>query len=155
MGKSSDFCSYDFYVVSVGLNMVNHHMVRISVGFYGLRPQNPPRFGEETLMRASLSAQISLLPPANEVCRKVMFLQASLIPSVYRMVGGGGWLPRMHHRSHDQRRYVYREVCIQGGLHREVGGGGERPHPSRALQDTVNKRRYASYWNAFLFSCSF
>ena len=42
-------------------------------------------------------------------------------------VGGWGWLPRMHHRSHD-RREVYIQgsasgswACIQAGLHLRVG----------------------------------
>ena len=53
--------------------------------------------------------QGSLLPPGNEVWGKVMFSQASVIPSARK-----GWLPSIHHRSHDQ-----------GGLH--PGGGGMPP----------------------------
>ena len=46
-------------------------------------------------------------------------------------------------------------VCIQGGLHLgclHAGWGWTDipPHPKRLLCDTVNERRYASYWNAFL-----
>ena len=68
---------------------------------------------------------------ANEVWGKVIFSQARVIPSVHIGGGwvgerGGGCLPSMHHRSHDQG-----VLCIRG-----VGGW-----------------RYASYWNAFLFSC--
>ena len=46
-----------------------------------------------------------LLPPANEVWGKIMFLLLSVI--LFTRVGG--WLPSMHHRSHDQG------VCIQAG----------------------------------------
>ena len=38
-----------------------------------------------------------LLPPANEVWGKVMFSQVFVCPQ-----RGGGWLPSMHHKSHDQ-----------------------------------------------------
>ena len=65
---------------------------------------------------------MSLLPPAKEVGGKVMFLHVSVIlfiglgggwlPSMHHRSheqppGGGGWLPSMHHWSHDQG------VCIQ------------------------------------------
>ena len=50
------------------------------------------------------------LPFANEVWGKVMFSQVFVCP---RGGGGGeGWLPGMHHRSHDQHRGG-------GGLHLE------------------------------------
>ena len=48
----------------------------------------------------------TFLPPANEVWDKVMFLHLS----VYR---GGGWLPSMHHRSHDLGGLHPGGVCIQ------------------------------------------
>ena len=44
-----------------------------------------------------------LLLPANEVREMVMILHMSVILSM----GEGGWLPSMHHKSHDQH---------QGGL---------------------------------------
>ena len=73
-----------------------------------------------------------------------MFLHLSVI----LFTEEGGWLLRMHHRSHDQG------VCIQGGLppagSATVGidrppvlaGGGwaDPPEDTEILQDTVNKR---------------
>ena len=55
--------------------------------------------------------------------------------SFFLSMGGGerGWLPSMHHRSHDQKglRPRGKGVCIQGA-------GQTSPPP--VLQDTVNKR---------------
>ena len=51
----------------------------------------------------------------------------------------GGWLPSMHHRSHDQG------VCIWGVCIRGVG----RPPRYYGIRSTSGK--YVSYWNAFLF----
>ena len=85
---------------------------------------------------------------------------------------GGGWLPRMHHRLHDQGGlhpgrglhpgggglHPGGGVCIQeGGLH--LGGlhpvGVGRPYPPTRYMEYYGIRstsgRYASYWNAFLF----
>ena len=75
-----------------------------------------------------------------------------LLPPVCHCGGGGGrgWLPSMHHGSHDQgvlhpggsASRASRAVCIWersasgGGLHRGEGGWAVPP----ALQDTVNKR---------------
>ena len=77
---------------------------------------------------------MSLLPPAKEVGGKVMFLHVSVIlfiglgggwlPSMHHRSheqppGGGGWLPSMHHWSHDQEVCIQERegVCIGGGLH--------------------------------------
>ena len=86
---------------------------------------------------------LTLLPPANEVWGKVMLLYMSVILS-------RGWLPSMHHRSHDQGGLLpggsaSREgsasrgwMCIQGGS--ASGGVGQTcPPANRILQDTVNK----------------
>ena len=64
-------------------------------------------------------------------CGKVMFYSCL---SVHR--GGGGWLPSMHHSSHDQ-----------GGLHpggggwpdppRSAYGEGDWAHPPRDIWDTM------------------
>ena len=72
-----------------------------------------------------------------QVWGKVIFSQVRVIPSVH-WAGGGrvGFLPSMHHRSHDQRG-----VCIQEGLHPGGSASGEGlGRPPRALQNTVNKR---------------
>ena len=54
-----------------------------------------------------------LLPPANEVWGKVMFLHLSVSHSVHRE---GGWIPNMHHRSHHQGRSAPGGgVCIPSG----------------------------------------
>ena len=94
-----------------------------------------------------------------------MFSQVCFIPSG----GGGGWLPSMHHWSHDQGVCIRRicihpgqglhEVCIQGvgvciqGVSASKERGVGKPPP--ILRDTVNERRYASYWNALLFTVDF
>ena len=51
-------------------------------------------------------------------------------------MGGGGWLPIMHHRSHHQG------VCIQGSLPPGVGsayggGGGRNPPVPQDTWDTT------------------
>ena len=70
------------------------------------------------------------VPPANKVWGKVVFSQASVIPSVHGMVGGV---------------CIYGESASREGLHPGwvcIGGGGKDrpPPPHRILQDTVNER---------------
>ena len=72
---------------------------------------------------------IKLLPPANEVWCKIMFYTCVSFCS-----GGGGWLPSVHHRSHDHGVCIH-GVCIQWGLH----PGRVRQIPLGILRDTVNK----------------
>ena len=68
--------------------------------------------------------------------------------------GEGGWLPSMHHRSHDQGSVFRGGVCLQGSSYR--GQGLDRP-PPRLMGHMVyygirsTRGRYASYWNAFFF----
>ena len=52
-----------------------------------------------------------LLLAANEVWGKVMFLHLCVI-----LLRGGGWLPSMHHRSHEQWGMHPEVVCIQGAF---------------------------------------
>ena len=82
-------------------------------------------------------AMTTLLPPANEVWRKVMFLHASTI-LVHR--GEGVCLRRgVYYIQGLSRspRSTSRRIC--------VWGVGRRPPYSKS-------GRYASYWNAFLFT---
>ena len=72
---------------------------------------------------AGSESKIYLLLPANDVRGKVMFSQVFVCPQ-------GGWLPSIHHWSHDKG------VCIQVGLH---PGGGQTP-PPWILWDMVNER---------------
>ena len=78
-----------------------------------------------------------LLPPANEVftpvCHSVHWARR------------GGWLPSMHHRSHDQVG-----ICHQGGLHRGRGLGRPPPQLHGILRDTVNKRAVRILLECFL-----
>ena len=71
-------------------------------------------------------------------CRKIMFSQACVIPSVQR-VGG----------------ICLHGVCIQGGLPMgsasSAGGWGGQTPQSDTTGYGSTSRRYASYWNAFLF----
>ena len=82
--------------------------------------------------------------------RKRSLGQGNVFTPVYHSVHRGGWLPSMHHRSHDRgeegqppRGSPFRGVCIQGGW-------ADSPHG--ILWDTSG--RYASYWNALLFNFS-
>ena len=79
-----------------------------------------------------------LLPPANEVWGK-----GNVFTGVYLSTrgGGGGWLPSMHHRSHDQ-----------GDLHPDAPPS---PEIHGILRDRSTSERYASYWNAFLYKHDF
>ena len=52
--------------------------------------------------------------------RKRSLGQGDVFTPVCHSVHGEGWLPNMHHWSHDWG------VCIQGALH--LGGGGQIPH---------------------------
>ena len=74
-----------------------------------------------------------LLKPANEVWGKVMFSEASVILSTAGgvCIGGGGW-----------------SASWGGAMN---GGGGQTPSPSDTIGIRSTSRRYASYWNAFLF----
>ena len=80
-----------------------------------------------------------LLPPANDLCEGNVFT-----PVCHHVHGEGGWIPSMHHRSHDHGVPPPRGggsasmvVCLQGGLHLGVG---QTTPPPRAARDTVNKR---------------
>ena len=60
-------------------------------------------------------------------------------PVCHSVHKGGGWLPSMHYRSHDQG------VCIQGV--------GQTPPPCMGYcRIRSTSGRYASYWNAFLLA---
>ena len=69
----------------------------------------------------------------------------------------GGWLPSMHHRSHDQEGFCIRGVCIWGSA---SGGSASGVSASRGVRQTPpimtssgnhSSGRYASYCNAFLY----
>ena len=68
-------------------------------------------------LTSEVQDRIKYLPPANEVWGEVMFLH--LCVSLFT----GGWLPSMHHRSHDQ-------VPGGGGLS-PWGGSASRGRPPR------------------------
>ena len=80
---------------------------------------------------------LEYLPPANEVWGKIIFSQAFVILST----GMKGWLPRMHHRSHDQRVWIWggvpqgevclQGICLQGGCLHPGGGSAPRGSASR------------------------
>ena len=74
---------------------------------------------------------ISIITGRNEVLAKVMFLHVSVI-----LLTGGGYLTR-----HPPGRYP------PPGRHPPQAG------TPPGIRSTLG--RYASYWNAFLFSCSF
>ena len=74
----------------------------------------------------------------NEVWGKVMFLRLSVSHSIHR----GGWLPSMHHRSHDWGR-----LHLGGGCLHLVGMLGRPPEHYKIWSISG---RYAAYWNAFL-----
>ena len=77
----------------------------------------------------------NLLPPANDVWGKVMFLYLSVI-----LFTGAGVYPSMQWGGHPLDRHPPRQTPSLLGR-----------HPPRILRDTVNKvGRYASYWNAYL-----
>ena len=78
----------------------------------------------------------------NRGCGKVMFSQARVKNSVQRE---GGWLPSMHHWSHEQA------VCIQlGSASREICPTLPDADPPRYYRIQSTNEQYASYWNAFL-----
>ena len=82
----------------------------------------------------------SQTPP---VWGKVIFSQASVILSMLEE----GWLPSMHHRSHNQGVLHPVVVCIWRGW-------ADLPPPTRYMgyyRIRSTNGRYASYWNAFLF----
>ena len=71
-------------------------------------------------------------------CGKVMFLHLCVI-----LLTGGGWLPSMHHRLHDQHWWGCNGgLPTEGSASRQLG----RPPPSPA-----GSGWHASYWNAVLF----
>ena len=71
------------------------------------RTQGPVAYSDHTWRKTHHSVRLLLLSPAKEVWGKVMCLHLSVI-----LFTGGGWLPSMHHRSHNQ---------LPGGL--PLGGG--------------------------------
>ena len=122
-----------------------------------------------------------LLPPANEVCEGYIFTGVCLSTGGACMAGGSvrgrecAWLGVCMAGGHAWRGVCMVGACMvggcawQGGMH---GGGihGRGPAWQGAcmaggvcmpcmpppwqillLWHTVNERRYASYWNAFLF----
>ena len=73
---------------------------------------------------------LRFLPPANEVWGKVMFLHLCAI-----LFMGGGWLPSMHHRSHDQG------VCLEGdGLYPGKSASRGRGRADQPFKMHGNKR---------------
>ena len=93
----------------------------------------------------------SLLPPANEVCQGYVSTGACLSTGGHVWLGVHAWWGGM----------CGREACVAGGMcgrrctwQASMHGKGHVWHtsPWQILRDMVNKRRYASYWNAFLFT---
>ena len=114
------------------------------------------------LVAATMSYHEFLLPPANDVCEGNVFT-----PVCHPVHGEGGWIPSMHHRSHDHGAPPPRGgsasgrgrgVCIHGGL--PPGGSSSRgwadyPLPPEQYGIRSTSGRCASFWNAFLFTiCS-
>ena len=92
--------------------------------------------------------QAFLLPPANDVLGQGnVFTSVCDSVHIYR-----GWLPRMHHRLHDQgglhpQGSASNGICIQmglppGGLHRKGEGW-----PNLPPHTILTSEWYASYWN--------
>ena len=101
----------------------------------------------------------SLLPPANKVWAKVIFSQVCVIPSVH---GGGVCLQGVSIKG-DLHLWgsASRGSAYMGGLHggRSASRGGsasrgelDRPLPFRCYGILSTSGRYASCWNAFLYS---
>ena len=101
---------------------------------------------------------MSLLPTANEVWGKVMFLQESVCPQgcmvslpvcltdpmfLSRGVSVSGPMCLLAVVS------VQGEDSTEGGG--SLGGSSVRETPQRESPSTVTSGRYASYWNVFLF----
>ena len=88
-------------------------------------------------------------------CGKVMFLHLSISHSVHRRVSATHPPVQIHplgRHPHwaDTPGQTPPCQCILGYTPCPVHAGIHTP-PCSACWDTVNKRRYASYWNAFLF----
>ena len=104
------------------------------------------------LWRFTFTSQ--LLPSASKRQGNV-FTQVCLSVILFK----GGLCPSMHHRSHD------RGVSVKGGVsvQRDLNSGGGLCEGGLSVQGVsvretlpmVKSRRYASYWNAFLFFLSF
>ena len=96
-------------------------------------------FSPSVIKYTSLTLTSWFLPSAKEVRGKVIFSQACVIPSVHW--AGGGGVVAFQHAS---------QVTWPGGL---LPGGiciREGWAPPNRIRSTSG--RYASYWNAFLFS---
>ena len=101
---------------------------------------------------------------ANFIALKRSLMQGNVFTPVCHSSPRRGWVPSMHHRLHD-RGSVSSGVCIQGGVCIQEGlntgglhlgglhpGGGQTTPGYRGYYEIRSiSRRYASYWNAFLF----
>ena len=114
------------------------------------------------LVAATMSYHEFLLPAANGVCEGNVF--TAVCDPVH---GEGGWISSMHHRSYDHgvppprggesasgRGGFCIHGCLpRGGLH--LGGLGRLPPSPEQYGIRSTSGRYASFWNAFLFTiCS-
>ena len=94
--------------------------------------------------------------------RKRSLGQGNIFTSIYHSVGGEGGVgfPEKHHRSHywvglHPGGLHLGGVCIWGSLH--LAGLGRPPWiqtPREHYWIRLIRGRYASYWNAFLFTSS-
>ena len=110
---------------------------------------------EKKMSSSASSAFISFITACISSCGKIIFSQACVIPSVHRAGGGlhaegGLHLGGLHPGGAciQGKGFASGGVCIQGGLHM-----GRPPPEYHRIRSTSG--RYASYWNAFLFSFLF
>ena len=96
-------------------------------------------------MRLKVHSHIAFLAPANEVWGKVIFSQMFVCPQ-----GRGGWLPSMHHRSHNQEGSAFGGSVSRGadppprsmGYGQQVGGTHPTGMHSCSECDCIFKSNY-------------
>ena len=111
--------------------------------------------------KSNLVTKLPLLPPANEVWGKVIFSVACVKNSVH---GGGKYLGRYTPRAGTPPRQVHppgRYNPTPHQVHPQPLGryitsptpwAGTPPRSNACWEIRATSGRYASYWNAFLFS---
>ena len=101
--------------------------------------------------KSNLVTKLPLLPPANEVWGKVIFSVACVKNSVH---GGGKYLGRYTPRAGTPPRQVHPPAGTTPPPIRYIPTpwAGTPPRSNACWEIRATSGRYASYWNAFLFS---
>ena len=92
-------------------------------------------------------SNVSKLCTSLITARKQSLGQSNVFTPVCHSVGGWCWLPSMYYRSPDKGEVCMRGSASSGGLHL----GGVQPTRPQHYGIRSAYRRYASYWNAFLY----